>query len=83
MFLKPKIILKIFNKLYSQFIWQIKKFINKKVLNAKIIEESANVNTGDNQPPKNNNEINVDIKIIFEYSAKKNKTNNKEPYSVL
>jgi len=36
-----------------------------------------------NQPPKNKQDISADIKIILEYSAKKNKTKPTEEYSTL
>ena len=35
------------------------------------------------QPPKNNNTVKVDIKIILLYSAKKNNAKDIPPYSTL
>jgi hypothetical protein len=43
----------------------------------------SGINVKPNHPPKNNKIFKVDIKIIFEYSPKKNRANNIPEYSIL
>jgi hypothetical protein len=52
--------------------------MNKKILISPII-----LKKGKDHPPKNNKTINVDIKIILEYSPRKNIAKVKAEYSTL